>query len=179
MGEVQLSEAAFNDRAELERSLRAAAETEEDPVRPKIRYKRAAANVLIPLFAGGLLAVALYFAVPIHRLSISLSSASGALALYFFIRLKDILIWLITVYQARAKAETRARCVFTPSCSVYAVTALRRFGVCKGCVLTIRRLLRCRVPNGGFDPVPEKKARRSGKAAEQGAAADETKKRAL
>lgn len=46
-------------------------------------------------------------------------------------------------------------CRFTPSCSAYAITALRRYGALKGSWLAIRRLLRCHPWGGsGSDPVP-------------------------
>lgn len=47
-------------------------------------------------------------------------------------------------------------CRFTPTCSEYAVEALRRHGLRRGLSLTLRRLARCR-PGGPFgaDPVPD------------------------
>ncbi|AAO91410.2 hypothetical cytosolic protein [Coxiella burnetii CbuK_Q154] len=48
-------------------------------------------------------------------------------------------------------------CRFYPSCSCYAETALKRFGVIKGSGLTVWRLLRCHPFHpGGVDFVPEK-----------------------
>ena len=46
-------------------------------------------------------------------------------------------------------------CRFAPSCSAYAIGALRRYGALKGGWLTLRRLARCHPFGGsGFDPVP-------------------------
>ena len=46
-------------------------------------------------------------------------------------------------------------CRFSPSCSAYAITALRRYGAAKGGWLAVRRLARCRPFGGhGHDPVP-------------------------
>ena len=46
-------------------------------------------------------------------------------------------------------------CRFQPSCSAYAVTALRRYGALKGGWLTVKRLARCQPWGGcGHDPVP-------------------------
>ncbi len=51
-------------------------------------------------------------------------------------------------------------CRYTPTCSIYALGAVRRFGALKGGWLAAGRLLRCQ-PWGGFgeDPVPEKMIR--------------------
>ncbi|HEU0100675.1 MAG TPA: membrane protein insertion efficiency factor YidD [Allosphingosinicella sp.] len=46
-------------------------------------------------------------------------------------------------------------CRFQPSCSAYAITALRRYGALRGSWLAARRLLRCHPWGGsGPDPVP-------------------------
>jgi putative membrane protein insertion efficiency factor len=50
-------------------------------------------------------------------------------------------------------------CRFTPSCSVYALEALKQHGPVKGLWLTARRLARCHPVtwlggSSGFDPVP-------------------------
>lgn len=47
-------------------------------------------------------------------------------------------------------------CRFMPSCSAYALEALRRHGAFKGAWLTVRRLARCHPWGGsGYDPVPD------------------------
>ncbi len=69
------------------------------------------------------------------------------------------LIWLIRGYQVLISPLLPPSCRFTPCCSAYAITALRRFGVWKGGWLTLRRLVRCNPWNpGGVDHVPEKGA---------------------
>ena len=46
-------------------------------------------------------------------------------------------------------------CRFTPSCSLYALIAVERFGFLKGSVMSAWRILRCNpFTPGGFDPVP-------------------------
>ncbi|MDE6347019.1 MAG: membrane protein insertion efficiency factor YidD [Muribaculaceae bacterium] len=47
------------------------------------------------------------------------------------------------------------RCRFTPTCSQYAIEALRKHGPVKGLWLSVRRVLRCNPWGGsGYDPVP-------------------------
>lgn len=47
------------------------------------------------------------------------------------------------------------QCRFEPSCSVYAMDAVRVHGPLKGCALAAGRLLRCSpLCEGGHDPVP-------------------------
>ena len=51
-------------------------------------------------------------------------------------------------------------CRFTPSCSAYAIEALRKRGFWIGSFLTVWRLLRCHpFCRGGYDPVPDRKIR--------------------
>ena len=48
-------------------------------------------------------------------------------------------------------------CRFTPSCSSYALEAIKTYGAIKGTALGISRILRCNPwGNHGHDPVPEK-----------------------
>lgn len=47
-------------------------------------------------------------------------------------------------------------CIYEPTCSQYALAAIRKYGAFLGAFLAIRRILRCHpLHKGGFDPVPE------------------------
>jgi putative membrane protein insertion efficiency factor len=65
---------------------------------------------------------------------------------------------LILVAKAWQKGPSRVlppSCRFQPSCSAYAITALRRYGALRGSWLAARRLARCHPWGGsGPDPVP-------------------------
>jgi uncharacterized protein len=66
-----------------------------------------------------------------------------------------LLILLFRAWQVGPSAVLPPTCRFQPSCSAYAITAIRRYGAARGGWLAIRRLARCH-PFGGHgpDPVP-------------------------
>ena len=65
------------------------------------------------------------------------------------------LIALVRLYQATLGHLMGGHCRFHPTCSHYAIEALKTHGALRGSWLTIRRVLRCRPFGGsGFDPVP-------------------------
>lgn len=68
-------------------------------------------------------------------------------------------IWLLCLpilfYKACISPLTPPSCRFTPTCSTYALEAIRRHGPLKGLRLAIKRILRCHPWGGsGYDPVP-------------------------
>lgn len=66
-----------------------------------------------------------------------------------------ILVALVHGYQRFVSPSTPPACRFYPSCSVYAVEAIQRYGPWRGVILATRRLLRCHPFHpGGYDPVP-------------------------
>ncbi|TCP10535.1 hypothetical protein EV683_12319 [Crenobacter luteus] len=66
-----------------------------------------------------------------------------------------LLILLIRFYQVAISPWLAPRCRFAPTCSSYAIEAVRRHGALKGGYLAIRRLTRCHPWGGsGYDPVP-------------------------
>lgn len=65
------------------------------------------------------------------------------------------LLMLVKFYQLCISPFTPPSCRYTPTCSQYAVEALRRYGPIKGLWLTTKRLARCHPWGGsGYDPVP-------------------------
>jgi putative membrane protein insertion efficiency factor len=66
------------------------------------------------------------------------------------------LVWLVKAYQVTLRPWMGGQCRFRPTCSEYAIEALRTHGGVVGSWLTVRRLGRCHpLGGGGFDPVPE------------------------
>ena len=73
------------------------------------------------------------------------------------IALQSVALGLIRVYRRFLSPLLGPRCRFYPSCSVYALTAIERFGLVRGSYLAAHRLCRCHpFCDGGIDPVPEK-----------------------
>ncbi len=69
-----------------------------------------------------------------------------------------LLIFLIELYRTYVSPTRMPVCRFTPTCSEYAVTALRTRGLVVGLGLTAVRLAKCAPWHpGGWDPVPEPK----------------------
>jgi len=65
------------------------------------------------------------------------------------------LIGLFSLYRHLLSPLLPAACRFYPSCSAYALEAVRRHGPLRGMYLTVKRLARCHpLCEGGIDPVP-------------------------
>ncbi len=68
--------------------------------------------------------------------------------------MKTILIALIKFYKYFISPVLPGSCRFYPSCSEYALEAVRRYGAARGAYLSVRRIARCHPFHpGGFDPV--------------------------
>ncbi|MDO4711665.1 MAG: membrane protein insertion efficiency factor YidD [Peptostreptococcaceae bacterium] len=69
--------------------------------------------------------------------------------------LSKCLIMVIRFYQTAISPIKGPTCRFQPTCSGYAIEAIRKYGALKGSYLAVRRILRCHPFNeGGYDPVP-------------------------
>ncbi len=63
---------------------------------------------------------------------------------------------MVKFYQLCISPLLPHACRFTPTCSEYALEALRRHGLLRGGWLTVRRIARCHPWGGsGYDPVPD------------------------
>jgi putative membrane protein insertion efficiency factor len=69
--------------------------------------------------------------------------------------LTTLLLFPLYFYRRVISPMTPPSCRFTPTCSAYAIEALKKHGPFKGSYLAIRRILRCHPWGGsGYDPVP-------------------------
>ena len=70
--------------------------------------------------------------------------------------IRGFLVALVRVYQVVLSRHLPGSCKYHPSCSQYALDALREYGAIRGSVLAGWRILRCNpFSHGGFDPVAQ------------------------
>ena len=64
-------------------------------------------------------------------------------------------ICLLKLYQWIISPWLGQKCRYTPTCSNYAIEALKKYGPVKGLWLTLKRVSKCHPWGGhGYDPVP-------------------------
>lgn len=78
---------------------------------------------------------------------------------HFFKMVLHFIGWLLILpirfYQKYISPLKPPTCRFTPTCSQYAIEAIRKHGPFKGLYLAVWRILRCNPWGGsGYDPVP-------------------------
>ena len=70
------------------------------------------------------------------------------------IKLQKIVLQLIEFYQKKVSPGMGAHCRFRPTCSQYAYEAISRYGLIKGGIKSLWRVMRCNpLFKGGYDPV--------------------------
>lgn len=93
--------------------------------------------------------------------------ALGSLVRSVLVATRAALIWLLILpirgYRVFLSPWLGHSCRFQPTCSAYAIEALKTHGPVRGLWLTVRRLVRCN-PWGasGYDPVPPVSRREPG-----------------
>ncbi|MDO4403605.1 MAG: membrane protein insertion efficiency factor YidD [Atopobiaceae bacterium] len=69
--------------------------------------------------------------------------------------MKRILMTLISCYRKYLSPLLGQHCIYTPTCSAYALEAIDKYGALKGTWLATKRIARCHpFHKGGYDPVP-------------------------
>ncbi len=72
--------------------------------------------------------------------------------------LRELALAPVRLYRLVVSPLLGARCRYYPSCSEYAVDAVREYGVGRGFVLAAWRVMRCNpFSNGGLDPVEDQR----------------------
>jgi putative membrane protein insertion efficiency factor len=65
---------------------------------------------------------------------------------------KETIILAVRLYQSSLGLILGGQCRFVPSCSEYAIEAVRQFGAVKGTYMAVKRILRCHpFSTPGFD----------------------------
>jgi hypothetical protein len=68
--------------------------------------------------------------------------------------MKKFVILILRFYKKFISPALPDSCRFYPTCSEYAATAVEKYGVLKGSIKSIYRIIRCNPFNkGGYDPV--------------------------
>ncbi|MDX1775401.1 MAG: membrane protein insertion efficiency factor YidD [Desulfobulbales bacterium] len=66
----------------------------------------------------------------------------------------NFFVYLIRAYQVLISPLFPPACRFTPTCSQYAIEAIKCHGACRGFFMALWRILRCHpFSDGGYDPV--------------------------
>ncbi len=69
--------------------------------------------------------------------------------------IQKLIIFIIYMYRYTISPILGPRCRFYPSCSLYSITAIKKYGIIRGLFLTIKRIIKCHPWNvGGVDTVP-------------------------
>jgi putative membrane protein insertion efficiency factor len=72
--------------------------------------------------------------------------------------LRTVVLAPLVVYRKVISPALPRRCKYEPTCSAYAERAIREYGILRGLVLAVWRLLRCNpFSHGGYDPVSEQR----------------------
>lgn len=68
---------------------------------------------------------------------------------------RQIVLFLIKGYRKYISPMKSTKCPYFPTCSEYGLQAVEKYGVIKGGLLALWRILRCNpFSKGGYDPVP-------------------------
>ena len=130
-------------------------ETNRKLIRPKINFWLAGLKVFLTLLCVTLLSWGGAEGLDrLEFLSFGLNFFLLFLVLFLISLLifaKNIVIFVIRVYQRYAPYEIRSKCLFIPNCSEYMILAIQKYGLIPGIKKGFDRYSRCHAPNGGED----------------------------
>jgi uncharacterized protein len=76
---------------------------------------------------------------------------------------RSVFLLPLVLYRRVLSPALPRRCKYEPTCSAYAERAIREYGILRGLVLAVWRLLRCNpFSHGGYDPVSDQRLFRTG-----------------
>lgn len=109
---------------------------------PKIYIFEIIMNIILPLLGTILLFFMLKTIcnIPINKCIII---CLICLLVYLILRLKDIAIFIVHLYQKFAPIEVRSRCGYYPTCSDYMILSIRKYGLIIGIIKGYKRIKRC------------------------------------
>ncbi len=118
-------------------------------VRPKIAVWKDVLKLLVPFLAlvSVLILTGKYLISGVYLVLFCMIAG----LVYFRIFMKKILLTMIILYQKYAPEQIREACLFEPCCSEYMKRSIEKYGTFKGFIKGIKRIFRCRYPNGGID----------------------------
>lgn len=135
-------------------------ETNRKIIRPNINIRRAILAFFLYILLIGVMGFAINHGIEnISRSKCFFLSYGVRLFLIYlllsflclFIKMKNIVIFAIRLYQRYGPYEIRCRCLFVPNCSEYMILAIEKYGLYRGIKKGIDRFKRCHAPNGGED----------------------------
>ncbi len=121
-------------------------EADKPPLyRPDVNPRRGIIKIIAVLICSVfLLVLSFFFDIPWYF-------SIAFLAVFAAVFAKKTALWLILLYQKYAPEKMRRACVFVPTCSEYMSLAIKKYGLLRGLIKGVKRLLRCHYPNGGVD----------------------------
>lgn len=118
-------------------------------IRPNVSVRKQCILLLVSILSIIIIPIAVYLLT--ENGYAGLSAAAVCIILFCIFGLKQLLLTLIILYQKYASERTRSVCLFEPFCSEYMRQSILKYGVLKGTKKGIKRIIRCREPNGGID----------------------------
>ncbi len=107
--------------------------------RPDVNWQHGLIRLLLIMAGGTISSWLLINIFPPGTISWSLLSELCIAAIALLTARSNLLL-AIRLYQRYAPENVRGRCAMTPTCSEYAVLAIRRYGILRGSLMTYRRL---------------------------------------
>lgn len=116
---------------------------------PKIKWVKVILCVLLTLFIASVGGILLQHFI--KNIYLSIFVPIGYIFLMVIVHIKNIVIFIVELYQNYAPIEVRNKCRFYPSCSDYMILSIKKYGFLKGFIKGCKRMARCKYPNGGYD----------------------------